>query len=68
MNIANTELIKYIRKYQNKWVALAKGTSNVVLASDKNLKKLVKKADAKSEKYVLEKVLPLGASFAPYSH
>ncbi|MBU0534986.1 MAG: hypothetical protein ABIJ82_03625 [Patescibacteria group bacterium] len=67
MNSANEQLIEYRRKYQNKWVALDKTTS-AVLYSNKNLKSLVKKADAASREYVFEKVLPINTAFILYSH
>lgn len=67
MNSANEQLIEYRRKYQNKWVALDKTTS-AVLYSSKDLKNLIKKADATSREYVLEKVLPINTAFVPYSH
>ena len=66
MKNTNEQLIDYRRKYQNKWVALDKTTS-AVLYSNKNLKSLVKKVDAKGRDYVLEKVLPVNTAFIPYS-
>jgi len=66
MNEKNSELINYRKKYQNKWVALDKKNNNVI-ASDVELKKLIKKADKKCKNYILEKVLPLNYVLVPLS-
>ena len=55
-------VLQYTKKYQRKWVA-KNPNSNTVIASNKNLEKLVKKMEEKNTDYVLEKVLPLDTVF-----
>ena len=64
MNDRNIKLIDFKRKYQNQWIALNPKTGEVI-ASNKDLKKIVNNRSLRKKNYVLEKVLPLNALFIP---
>lgn len=64
MKKTNVELIKFKKKYQNKWVAYDKETSKV-LAYDEDLEKLTRKPAVRGKDYILEKVSPLNLALIP---
>ena len=57
-----SEVLKYKKKYQNKWVAKDPVTSEVI-ESDVKLESLVNKMEETKTDYILEKVLPLKQAF-----